>query len=394
MDDGGSEDLFGSGSEDFTVVQPAGAEPQAADGGAHGSDAEAGDANWQPAPGSAPEAVGNQTPVADLPDERDLFGDSGEEAEGAGAGGDDPDERELFGSEEGADEGQVDERELFGSEEEGDDGAQMRAASQAGRSPAPSEMSEMDEREIFGDVSDDEPEKVEDVILRRRPAPTDDRLFMSLRLPNVLSIDKNAYSRETLPQSLLEGFKEFKNGENKLKTRLMNPENCIRWRFRKGPDGHNMTDEDGRPQYESNARVVEWEDGSKTLYIGKESFDITEVEDNVMLFEENSQDIHVCHGKYKTRMVVTPRNLNSATHEMLKKSQYHKFEANRRSLLISQEEQDAYQALLEIQADQSKKMRADEMQQKRALERGPEALTAAFLEQDLEGGSEKRARVG
>merc|ERR1719188_1474554 len=94
----------------------------------------------------------------------------------------------------------------------------------------------------------------------------------------------------SIAQSALEGFKEFTNTQNKAIIRLLNPENCIRWRFKKGPDGHNLTDEDGRPQYEANSRIVEWEDGSKTLYIGKESFDVSEIEDRVLLFEENSQD--------------------------------------------------------------------------------------------------------
>jgi len=168
---------------------------------------------------------------------------------------------------------------------------------------------------------------------------------------------------------------------------LLNPENCVRWRFKKGPDGHNLTDEDGRPQYESNSRLVEWEDGTKTLYVGSESFDISEIDDRVLLFEENSQDVHVCHGTVNTRLVATPRDLNSVTHDMLKRSQYSTFEANRRSLLMSQEEQDAHQQLLEIQADQKQKQRRDEMRQKRSLEQGQEALTAAFLEDDQTNGA-------
>jgi len=357
------EDLFGSAEEDQEAVEPpAAAEPAAPSGGV--------------AAGSAAGA-GSSGPGGDeLPDEADLFGES--------EPGDDLDERALFGSE---DEGgaEIDERALFGSDDE-EDGKPARADQAAGQaapqSPAHSELSEMDEREIFGEVSDDEPEKVEDVILRRRPAPSTDRIFMSMRLPNVLSIDKNAYSADNIPQTALEGYRSFLNTQNRSSTRLLNPENCVRWRFKKGPDGHNLTDEDGRPQYESNSRLVEWEDGSKTLYVGSEAFDITEIDDRVVLFEENSQDVHVCHGTVNTRLVATPRNLESVTHDMLKRSQYHKFEANRRSLLMSQEEQDAHQQLLEIQADQKQKQRRDEMREKRSLQQGPEALTAAFLEDD------------
>jgi len=94
--------------------------------------------------------------------------------------------------------------------------------------------------------------------------------------------------------------------------------------------------------------------------------------------------------------VATPRDLQSATHEMLKRSQYNKFEANRRSLLMSQEEQDAHQQLLEIQADQKQKQRREE-QQKQALEEGAGGMTRAFLEDDAADESSrqlKRAKSG
>lgn len=317
----------------------------------------------------------NESPprVAEHPSERDVFGDEGDDAN--------INENELFGSEDEAD-GEYDEKELFGSDDDAPQGPEGAAQAAPG-SPARSELSDMNEREIFGDVSEDEPEKSEDLIIRRRPAPTDDRLFMSLRLPNVLSIEKTAYSVDTIAQSALEGFKEFTNTQNKAISRLLNPENCIRWRFKKGPDGHNLTDEDGRPQYEANSRIVEWEDGSKTLYIGKESFEVSEIEDNLHIFEENSQDVHVCHGLLKTRLIVTPRDLSSASHEMLKRTQYHKFEANRRSLLISEQQEDN-QRLLEIQeaTGEAQRQRRELARQKRALEMEPAGLTAAFLEDD------------
>lgn len=359
----GEEDLFGSGSEGAEDDRPPPA-PAAA------------------APASASTGANSEPLAAEAAD--DLFGSEP---------GDELDERALFGSDdEGA---ELDERALFGSEDEGDDGAKKLPPKSPG---AMSELSEMDEREIFGDVSEEEePEKVEDVVLRRRPAPTDDRHFVSMRLPNVLSIERTPFNPESIPQTLLEGFKGFKTTMNKFTSRLLNPENCVRWRFRKGPDGHSMTDDDGRPLYESNSRIVEWEDGTKTLFVGAEAFDITEIDDRIVLFEENSQDVHVCHGTAQTRFVVTPRDLESTTHEMLKRTQYHKFEAIRRSLLMSQEEQDAHQVLLEIQADQKQRQRKDD-QRKRALEPDAAVMSRAYLE-DLEddggvGPSMKDAKDG
>lgn len=325
-------------------------------------------------------------------DEKDLFGSDNEED-----ALDAVDEKELFGSE-GEDEvPQIDERALFGSDDEGDAATQPGASAAPGASQAPDAgpeaeegMSEMDEREIFGDLSDDEPEKVEDVILRRRPAPSNDRVFVSLRLPNVLSVEKSAYSADTIPQTTLEGYKEYLNTQNKKNVRLLNPTNCIRWRFKKGPDGQRLTDEDGRPQYESNSRLVEWEDGTKTLYVGKEVFNINEIEDSVLLFEENSRDVHVCHGSMRKRLVATPRSLNSQSHEMLKRSQYMKFEPLRRSLLNMAEEADmeadtAVRQMLEAQRKRAdKRAERDSALPSRSL-REESGLTASFLEDDILG---------
>lgn len=348
-DELGEEDLFGSEGEDQEA-------PTA--GGSSGV---------VPSSGANEARVGLTSPI---PDEKELFGDSDPENE--------LDEKALFGSE---DEGgaEIDERELFGSDDE--DGAKEKGTRQPA-TPAASDMSEMDERDIFGDVSDEEPERAEEIILRRRPAPSEDRSFVSMRLPNVLSVEKTAFNAEFIPASTLDGYKEYKNTLARDGKRLLNPENCIRWRFKKGPDGHNLTDEDGRPQYESNARFVEWEDGSKTLFVGKEAFNISEIKTEVYLFEENSQDVHVCHGFVKKGYLPTPQSLESTTHAMLKKSQFRTFEPNRRSILMSQEEQDANRALQELQMEHKQRQRRDEQRQKRSLDAGADQITAAFLEDD------------
>jgi RNA polymerase-associated protein LEO1 len=378
-DELGEEDLFGSEGEDQEApTQPVSSAASAADpmtptvpataaSAAAGSGTPASGTPASATPAVGADRVGLTSPV---PDEKELFGeDSDAENE--------LDEKALFGSEEegGA---EIDERELFGSEDE--DGAKADKG-QPG-TPAKSDMSEMDERDIFGDVSDEEVEKAEDIILRRRPAPSEDRTFVSMRLPNVLSVDKTAFNPDFIPAAMMEGYKAFQNTLNKKATRLLNPENCIRWRFKKGQDGHNLTDEDGRPQYESNARFVEWEDGSKTLFVGKEAFNILDIDTNVYLFEENSQDVHVCHGYVKKRFVPTPTTLSSATHASLKKSQFKTFEPNRRSILMSQEEQDANRALQELQMEHKQRQRRDEQRQKRNLEAGADQMTAAFLEDD------------
>jgi len=312
-----------------------------------------------------------------IPDEKDLFGEDSD-------AGEELDEKALFGSDDeaGAD---IDEKDLFGSDD--DEGAKPGQREGAAKpDDAQSEMSDMDEREIFGDVSDDEPEKVDDIILRQRPTPDNDREFISMRLPNILSVEKEAFNPESMSTSAIDGYREWKNTLNKRMSRLQNPENCVRWRFKKGPDGQNLNDEDGRPQYESNTRFVEWEDGSKTLYVGKEAFNIMEIDHSTFIFEENSQDVHVCHGSVKKKLLVTPQNLQSDSHFNIKKSQFRNFTPNRRTLLLSEEDAQANQALQQLTAEHKKRQIRDEQRQKRTLEAGQEVMTAAFLEDDQLGG--------
>lgn len=301
-------------------------------------------------------------------EDRDLFGD------------DDVDEKDLFGSDGEGNEPEIDEKELFGSDEEATD--ERKPADAAGKpAPEPSEAepSEFDEREIFGDISDDDVAE-KDIDIRRRPAPSDDRTFKSLRLPNVLSVDKTPFDSTNIAQSLLEGYKEFKNTTDRQVVKLLNPENTCRWRFKKGADGQNLMDEDGRPQYESNARLVEWEDGSRSFFIGAECFNVSEIEDSAVVFEENSKDVQVCHGRLMGRLIVTPRNLDGASHTELKKTQFRKANPVRRSLLLGVDDSETTeQQFYELEMEQKKR---HEKQALKRIAEGGQELTAAFLEED------------
>eukprot|EP00929_Paragymnodinium_shiwhaense_P001879 TRINITY_DN102082_c0_g1_i1.p1 TRINITY_DN102082_c0_g1~~TRINITY_DN102082_c0_g1_i1.p1 ORF type:complete len:388 (-),score=98.20 TRINITY_DN102082_c0_g1_i1:98-1195(-) len=321
-------------------------------------------------------------------DEKDLFGDDGEEA----------DEQDLFGSE---DELDVDEKDLFGDEDEetgtlpatprpSTGGATPGTAPGIGQTPVPPSyshedmLSEMDEKEIFGEISDEEDlpgDQRADVILLRRPAPTRERPIISIRLPNVLSIETKAFNPRNVSGALLEGYKEGIDTTGKQVLKLMTPGNCIRWRFKKGADGQCLTDEDGRPQYESNGRIVEWEDGSRTLFIGEETFTLNEMKDTVLLYEENSADVHICHGVMHQRLSVQPKSLNSETHERLKRSQYRKYEPVRRTLLMSAEEQAESQQMLQLELEQKKRQEKQTAKQKRTADALP-GMNQEFLEAD------------
>jgi len=350
-------DLFGSGEED---------EPPRAPGVAGASQ-----------PGGLLDDQPSGRATADDVDEEDLFGKDDDGAQ--------VDEKDLFGSDD--EKHAVDEKDLFGSDED-DDGTKPAAtpaspiAGSVRRSVAPSsELSAMDERDVFGDMSDDEPEKIEDVILRRRPAPSGDRTFMSLRLPNILSAEKTAFNPKTWTPQDKDLYHEKTDTMDKTVIKLNNPENCIRWRFKKDSEGQMLTDEDGRPQYESNTRIVEWEDGTMHFVVGGELYNTSKMSDNVLLFEENSADVSVCHGHIGTRLVITPTSLHTKTHDSLKRTQFARCMPNSRSLLISTDDQIATQDMQALEMEDKKRR-----ERKRALDTtggiGGPGINAAFLEDD------------
>eukprot|EP00434_Breviolum_minutum_P006910 symbB.v1.2.006099.t1/scaffold359.1/size220467/9 len=324
------------------------------------------------------EAAGDEEEIEDLfgdDDEEgneDLFGDDDE-----GQGGEvdpeaEPGVESLFGSsDEGeADAGEVNEEDLFGGSDSEDEEAGKPAP------PSRSDFSEMDERDIFGDVSDDEPEKELSLDLEPKQRTAADQELVTMRLPNIISFDEMEYGGiDSISDEMLEGYKEYKNTRGNSALKLMNPENCVRWRFEEDEYGNRILDDDGKEIYESNTRLVEWEDGSWSFFVGSEAFQIQRIEDRTPIFEENSRDVYICEGSITQKFIATPKSMESASHEMLKKSQYRKYEPVRRSILMTEAAtEDAAQAL-EIQANDQKTR-----SKKRSLE--DKAMTAGFLEDD------------
>lgn len=88
-----------------------------------------------------------------------------------------------------------------------------------------------------------------------------------LRFPKSMGVTSSAFDPTT--------FNEEEENEM-LKKNDMSGANdtLIRFRFKRGENGEILRDEYGKPLLEANARIVEWSDGSRTMHIGKEVFNI------------------------------------------------------------------------------------------------------------------------
>ena len=105
--------------------------------------------------------------------------------------------------------------------------------------------------------------------------------------------------------------------------------NVVRWRYKKNDDGSYALDEQGEKIVESNARLITWSDGTKSLQIGEEILDIDVkplaknkhwIYKQVMNTPPDGEPDTVleCAGDYvKSRWSVKPSSVNSRSHKEL-----------------------------------------------------------------------------
>ena len=96
-----------------------------------------------------------------------------------------------------------------------------------------------------------------------KPTSSSTTLHMT-KLPNILGIQTEAFE----PDEYLAAQEEEDFGQAAF--------NLMRWRYQRDAAGHLVRDaaNDDRLVRESNTRLVEWEDGSYTLHVGTEAFQV------------------------------------------------------------------------------------------------------------------------
>lgn len=191
--------------------------------------------------GSDEESVKEQkTP----PEAEDLFGSDSEEETNAAAGV------------------KEEQEELFGSDEENENDA-------GGNNPVSAMDEDSKKREdldvLFG--SDDE----------AAPAPSKVSTQSELSLPVLkktlqaggfgVAVTMPSFVK-IQPRPYMRGDLDPEEEEERFKGAI----DMVRWRYKRDEDGNMMTDSQGRPLKESNARMVKWSDGSYQLCVGSTVF--------------------------------------------------------------------------------------------------------------------------
>jgi RNA polymerase-associated protein LEO1 len=133
-----------------------------------------------------------------------------------------------------------------------------------------------------------------------------------VKLPNFLSIESRPFDPETYEDELDDEslIQQDEEGRNRTKLRV---ENTIRWRTT------GEVDEDNKPVRQSNARMIKWSDGSMSLHLGSEVFDVHKQplqSDYNHLFIRQGTGLQG-QAVFKTKLTFRPHSTESQTHKKM-----------------------------------------------------------------------------
>ncbi|KAK4486688.1 hypothetical protein RD792_006748 [Penstemon davidsonii] len=137
------------------------------------------------------------------------------------------------------------------------------------------------------------------------PPAEADKMHM-IKVSNIMGVDPKPFDQHTYVE---EDFYVTDESGSKKRIRLEN--NVVRWRKVKNRNGTSI---------ESNARFVEWSDGSLQLLIGNEVLDISKQDaqhEHAHLFLRHGKGILQSQGRILTKMRFMPSSLTSNSHRLL-----------------------------------------------------------------------------
>ncbi|VDN56465.1 unnamed protein product [Dracunculus medinensis] len=206
-----------------------------------------------------------------------------------------------------------------------------------------------------------------------------------IKVPNFLSIDSHPFDPDHYEDEFDEDDLMDEEGRSRLKLRV---ENTIRWRY--------ALDENGDIIKQSNSKIVKWSDGSMSLYLGSEVFDIMvqPMQHDNHLFLRQGAGLQG-HAVFKEKMVFRPHSTDSVTHRKVTLSMADRSNKSQRVKVLTAVGENPESQKAEIVRKEEERLRAQnrrEAQQRRNRLRPMmrSGLSANFLEEkdeDSEGES-------
>lgn len=129
-----------------------------------------------------------------------------------------------------------------------------------------------------------------------------------VKLPNFLSVDTRPFDPETYEDEIDEEDTLDEEGRQRIKLKVSN---MMRWRERMNDDGQMVR--------ESNTRIVKWSDGSMSLHLGNEIFDVYKQPlhgDHNHLFIRQGTGLQG-QAVFRTKLTFRPHSTESFTHKKM-----------------------------------------------------------------------------
>uniref|UniRef100_A0A8C3Y9Q4 RNA polymerase-associated protein LEO1 n=1 Tax=Catharus ustulatus TaxID=91951 RepID=A0A8C3Y9Q4_CATUS len=268
-------------------------------------------------------------------------------------------------------EGQKDVMDLFG-------GADDISSGSDGEDKPPTPGQPIDENGLSQEQQEEEPipeTRIEVEIPKVNTDLGNDLYFV--KLPNFLSVEPRPFD----PQYYEDEFEDEEMLDEEGRTRLkLKVENTIRWRMRR--------DEEGNEIRESNARIVKWSDGSMSLHLGNEVFDVYKAPlqgDHNHLFIRQGTGLQG-QAVFKTKLTFRPHSTDSATHRKMTLSLADRCSKTQKIRILPMAGRDPESQRTEMIKKEEERLRASirrESQQRRMREKQHQrGLSASYLEPD------------
>uniref|UniRef100_UPI00358DF868 RNA polymerase-associated protein LEO1 n=1 Tax=Myxine glutinosa TaxID=7769 RepID=UPI00358DF868 len=198
-----------------------------------------------------------------------------------------------------------------------------------------------------------------------------------VKLPNFLSVETRPFDAQYYEDEFEDDEMMDEEGRTRLKLKV---ENTIRWRVQR--------DEDGNEVKESNARMVRWSDGSMSLHLGNEVFDVHKAPlqgDHNHLFIRQGTGLQG-QAVFRTKLTFRPHSTDSATHRKMTLSLADRCSKTQKIRILPIAGKDPESQRSEMIKKEEERLRASirrESQQRRMRERQHlRGLTSQYLEAD------------
>ncbi len=196
-----------------------------------------------------------------------------------------------------------------------------------------------------------------------------------VKLPNFLSIECRPFDQETYEDEIEDEDTLDEEGRARLKLKV---ENTIRWRI--------GFDDEGKAIKESNARMVKWSDGSMSLHLGNEIFDVHKQPlqgDFNHLFIRQGTGLQG-QAVFRTKLSFRPHSTESFTHQKMTRSMADRTNKAAGIKVISQVGRDPEANRYKRVKEEEERLRADvrrDSKMKRIKERAQSSrLSSGYLE--------------